>query len=142
MSLHGLGHPSYRATKRLIDSRFVWHGMNIDVANWCHSCKGCQTAKVARHNKLAVDKVNEPKERFEHVHVKILSPLPYSAGIKYLLTCVNCFTRWPELWDNLCKQFGIVRNLTTRYHPQSNGMVERFHRQLRAAIMAHKSPNP
>ena len=28
------------------------------------------------------------------------------------------------------------------YHPQSNGMVERFHRQLKAAIMAHELPNP
>ena len=28
------------------------------------------------------------------------------------------------------------------YHPQSNGMVERFHRQLEAAIMTHESPNP
>ena len=28
------------------------------------------------------------------------------------------------------------------YHPQSNGMVERFHRQLKAAIMAHEPPNP
>ena len=33
-------------------------------------------------------------------------------------------------------------NRTTSYHPQSNGMVERFHRQLKAAIMAHESPNP
>ena len=45
------------------------------------------------------------------------------------------------MWDNLCKQFGIIRNRTTSYHPQSNGMVERFHRQLKAAIMAHESPN-
>ena len=28
------------------------------------------------------------------------------------------------------------------YHPQSNGMVERFYHQLKAAIMAHESPNP
>ena len=47
-----------------------------------------------------------------------------------------------KLWDNLCNQFGIIRNRTTSYHPQSNGMVERFHRQLKAAIMAHESPNP
>ena len=46
------------------------------------------------------------------------------------------------MWDNLCNQFGIIRNRTTSYHPQSNGMVERFHRQLKAAIMAHESPNP
>ena len=36
----------------------------------------------------------------------------------------------------------IVRNRTTSYHPQSNGMVERFHRQLKAAITAHESSNP
>ena len=30
----------------------------------------------------------------------------------------------------------------TSYHPQSNGMVEHFHRQLKAAIMAHESLNP
>ena len=46
-----------------------------------------------------------------------------------------------KLWDNLCNQFGIIRNRTS-YHPQSNGMVERFHRQLKAAIMAHESPDP
>ena len=47
-----------------------------------------------------------------------------------------------KLWDTLCNRFGIIRNRTTSYHPQSNGMVERFHRQLKAAIMAHESPNP
>ena len=36
----------------------------------------------------------------------------------------------------------MVRNRTTSYQPQWNGMVERFHRQLKAAIMAHESPNP
>ena len=47
-----------------------------------------------------------------------------------------------KLWDGLCNQLGIVRNRTTSYHPQSNGMVKRSHRQLKAAIMAHESPNP
>ena len=29
---------------------------------------------------------------------------------------------------------GIKKSLTTSYHPQANGMVERFHRQLKAAL--------
>ena len=95
-SLRGLGHPSHRAAKPLINDRFVWHGMNIDIANWCRSCKGCQKEKVARHNKSAFAKFNEPKERFNHVHVNIVGPLPYSDGYKYLLTCVDRFTRLPE----------------------------------------------
>ena len=36
----------------------------------------------------------------------------------------------------------MVRIRTTSYYPQSNGMVESFHRQLKAATMAHESPNP
>ena len=31
---------------------------------------------------------------------------------------------------------GIKRSRTTSYHPQSNGMVERFHRQLKPALKA------
>ena len=50
-SLHGLGHPSHRATKPLINSRFVWQKMNTAIANWCRYCTGCQAAKVSRHNK-------------------------------------------------------------------------------------------
>ena len=50
-NLHGLVHPSHRATKPLVNTRFVWHGMNIDIAKWCRSCKSCQTAKISRHNK-------------------------------------------------------------------------------------------
>ena len=39
----------------------------------------------------------EPTERFDHIHIDIVGPvLPYSEGVKYLLTCVDRFTRWPE----------------------------------------------
>ena len=94
LNLHALGHPSHRATKPLINTRYVWHGMNIDIAKWCRSCKGCQTAKISRHNRPVFGKFAEPTERFDHVHIDIVGPLPYS--FRYLLTCVDRFTRWPE----------------------------------------------
>ena len=40
------------------------------------------------------------------------------------------------LWAEFSKLFGIETHTTTAYHPQSNGMVERFHRQLKAALKA------
>ena len=45
-----------------------------------------------------------------------------------------------QLWNNLTVLFGTKRSRTTAYHPQTNGMVERFHRQLKAALKAHLNP--
>ena len=43
-----------------------------------------------------------------------------------------------SLWRRLHEQFGIQCNNTTAYHPQANGMIERVHRQLKAALMARQ----
>ena len=37
-----------------------------------------------------------------------------------------------SLWAALCSLLNIQHNQTTAYHPQSNGMVERFHPEGRA----------
>jgi hypothetical protein len=41
-----------------------------------------------------------------------------------------------SLWAALCSLLNIQHNQTTAYHPQSNGMVERFHRRLKDALHA------
>ena len=41
-----------------------------------------------------------------------------------------------EVWAALCTRLGIVHHLTTAYHPQANGLVERFHRQLKESLRA------
>ncbi|KAG8173698.1 hypothetical protein JTE90_007487 [Oedothorax gibbosus] len=39
--------------------------------------------------------------------------------------------------SNACLLLGVRRIRTTSYHPISNGLVERMHRQLKAAIKCH-----
>ena len=34
--------------------------------------------------------------QFDHVHIDLVGPLPPSNGSVYLLTCIDCFMRWPE----------------------------------------------
>ncbi len=174
-TFHGLAHPGRKATCRLIGARFVWHGLNKQIATWSKQCLECQKSKVHRHTKapLAVFKV--PQHRFDHVNVDLVGPLPPSQGCAYLLTIVDRFTRWPEaiplqaidtksvarafvfnwiarfgvpldmssdrgpqftseLWSAMCELLGINIQRTTSYHPQANGLVERFHRRLKEAI--------
>ena len=42
-----------------------------------------------------------------------------------------------HLFKHLNRLLGTTHLRTTAYHPAANGMVERFHRQLKAAIMCH-----
>jgi transposase InsO family protein len=96
-SVHGLAHAGTRATCRLINSRFVWPGLAADVKEWCRECTNCNRAKVTQQETTTVQKILVPEERFSHVHVDLVGPLPPSSGgFTHLLTIVDRSTRWPE----------------------------------------------
>ncbi|CAK1603651.1 unnamed protein product [Parnassius mnemosyne] len=46
-----------------------------------------------------------------------------------------------SLFQYLGKMIGFKHRRTAAYHPPCNGLVERFHRQLKAAIMCHADSN-
>ena len=45
------------------------------------------------------------------------------------------------LWTELMKYLGTTHLRTTSYHPQSNGLIERFRCQLKAALWAQSTPD-
>ena len=47
-----------------------------------------------------------------------------------------------SLFTNLAKVWGIKTLMTTAYHPEANGLVERFHRRLKEALLALGSESP
>ncbi|KRY50160.1 Retrovirus-related Pol polyprotein from transposon 17.6 [Trichinella britovi] len=111
-TLHGLSHPSIRGSRRLT-----------------RSCLTSQRTKVHRHTKTPLEIFTMPDRRFDHVHVDIVGPLLPSRGFSYLLTSA--------LWRELTTALGIKLAPSSAYHPQTNGMVERFHRHLKTALAAH-----
>ncbi|XP_011858206.1 PREDICTED: uncharacterized protein LOC105555773, partial [Vollenhovia emeryi] len=46
-----------------------------------------------------------------------------------------------DLFKRLTQLTGSTHLRTTAYHPAANGMIERFHRQLKAAIKSHETEN-
>lgn len=179
--VHSLSHPSIRQTRKQIANRYYWPSMNTDISEWSRTCTDCQTSKIQTHFHVPPIPIPVPEQRFAHINIDIVGPLPRAVnGTKYLLTVVDRFSRYPEayplvtitaedvavtLWREWFTRFGIPEKVytdqgvqfesslfktfckilgtehikTLPYNPRANGLVERFHRTLKAAIMARNN---
>ena len=57
-------------------------------------------------------------------------------GVPALLTSDRGAQFTSAVWSEVCSVLGISHIQTTSFHPQSNGMIERFHRSLKCALRA------
>jgi len=116
--------------------RFYWPGYYIDITDWCQNCA------VRASHKTPAPKARAPLQpivtghSLELVATDIVGPLPESpAGNSYILVVADYFTRYAEAYpipnqQEACKLLGIDKSRTTPYHPQSDGLIERFNRTL------------
>ncbi|GFV90056.1 transposon Tf2-11 polyprotein [Trichonephila clavipes] len=95
-AMHNLSHPGIRRSVHLMKQRFVWPSIASDVAKWAIHCLACQKSKIHRHTRSPLSSFQEPSQRFDHVHLDLIGPLPPSNGHTYCLTMIDRFSKWPE----------------------------------------------
>ncbi|XP_039304381.1 uncharacterized protein K02A2.6-like [Solenopsis invicta] len=180
--VHGLAHPSGRSTAKQLLHKFIWPSLKKDVKEWTRTCLPCQRSKISRHTKNVPVRIEIPDQRFQHVHLDLIGPLPSCQDFRYCLTIIDRFSRWPEaiplkeisadtvstafythwvarygspltittdqgsqfeasLFKALTNLIGCDRKRTSAYHPASNGILERWHRTVKTAIMCHQTKN-
>ena len=57
-------------------------------------------------------------------------------GVPSIITSDRGTQFTSSLWSNICSLLNINHTSTTAFHPQANGMIERFHRQLKNSLRA------
>ncbi|XP_068228065.1 uncharacterized protein [Palaemon carinicauda] len=129
----GLSRPSRCSTAQLLKTMFIWHDITKDTKGLVHACTSCQTSKF-------IDTCIQ--QRYAHIHVDVLNPLPTSQGHRYLFTVIDCSIRQSEAIPMLTAMPASFTStlllgwITTAYNPDANGMVEHFHHILKAALMS------
>ena len=63
-------------------------------------------------------------------------------GVPSSLTTDNGSQFTSAIWTQLMRTWFIKSHFTTSYHPESNGLVERFHRRLKESMIALGSEEP
>ncbi|KAK3793955.1 hypothetical protein RRG08_023050 [Elysia crispata] len=118
--VHNLSHPGVKARVKMVSNKFVCHGIRKQVSRWVKECHHYQSSKVQRHTEAPLEYSSVPEERFSHINIDIVGPLPFSSGFTYLLTIIDRNTRWPEAIP--------LRGITTPecVHAIITGWIARF----------------
>jgi transposase InsO family protein len=86
-----------QATGRLMGASVVWQAMKSDVQKWVGDYQECSRAKVVCQPGAAQQPIPVPTQRFSHIHVDFVGPLPTSReGFWYIFTIINRTSRWLE----------------------------------------------
>jgi len=93
------GHQGVKKTYDRVVAHFFWLGVHGDVVRYCHSCDISQrTVAKGKVAKTPLGKTPLIELPFKRVAVDLIGPIAplTDPGNRYVLTMVDCATRYPE----------------------------------------------
>ncbi|UYV82532.1 hypothetical protein LAZ67_21002703, partial [Cordylochernes scorpioides] len=113
------GHSGFARTYDKVKKRFYWPGLYRTVRQYVSHCRECQRRKkLPRRPAGQLVSIPPVEKPFYKVGVDLLGRFPVSKdGNHWIIVCTDYMTR-------------IVHRFTMAYHPQTNGLTERFNKTL------------
>ena len=165
--LHGhltVGHLGTTKTIDKVKKRFYWYKYKEFIENCVQKCPQCQARRLPKLRPKAPMSQNWVGVSMERVCLDLLGPFPESRNRnKYVLSIVDQFTRWGELYPiknmeaitiakvfvkfesvlfkEICALMDIDKKRNTSFHPQTNGIQERFNRTIEDMLSKFVSAN-
>ena len=91
------GHRAVKSTKDQVQRRGFWFGWRRDVERYCRQCQNCASYHRGRLPRSGPLQPMITGTIMERCHVDITGPHPRTPrGSKYILTCVDAFSKWAE----------------------------------------------
>ena len=125
------GHKSSEKTLQRILSSWVWPMQKDDVDVYCRSCTVCNVTNLPSHKRPLPLEPFEPVSHFnERVHLDLLGPLPLSENAKYLLVCIDAFSKLVEFVPIPNKEMETVSTAFFNHWICRHGICMQLHSDL------------
>lgn len=90
------GHLGQTKTVARINEKYYWPKMDKYISDFVATCHLCQSKKIPKTGPVGLLQPIKVDAPFYHVGIDVLGPLPIAHGRRYILVCVDYFTKWIE----------------------------------------------
>ena len=106
-----LGHMGIDKTYQRLREKYNWRGLYKDVVKYVAQCVNCKSRNF-RKDKVPLQGMDEVWVPFEKITIDTCGPYPVSySGNKYLLSIIDMYAGWPELYPIPNKSAETVANI-------------------------------
>jgi Integrase zinc binding domain len=141
-----VGHPGELETYNGIRQNYWWPGLQMFVKNYVQGCGICQQFKIngslSNLAYIAIEGANNTRP-FTKCSIDLITNLPLVEGYNSILVVVDqgllkgvilCPCAKTITWEGT--------NLTTAYHPQSDGATKRVNQETEAYLSIYCTSHP